>query len=245
MEKKIIAIVSVVILLASVLTACGKVKTITLKEGQEYPLATDKEGNTIVNDDGNLVVYVTDENGKYVKDENGERATAAVTFPDQVINKNVLETPDYVMTFPEDWEIDGNGRAYKGDNDKAIVQIHNLGSLKEGETFDTVIKSMTEGDENSVSQIENLGFKVTTFKMKREILTYKKLECIVYGGKIEKSDGAIYMYNEYIYFMFKDELYKAEYSCQEGGYDETVNIVSIIDNGLVMKDKKMDKKETE
>lgn len=233
MEKKIIAIVSVVILLASVLTACGKVKTITLKEGQEYPLATDKEGNTIVNDDGNLVVYVTDENGKYVKDENGERQTNAVTFPEIIVNGSTLETSDYIMTFPKGWEIDDEGVARKKGKEKTFFIISNLGALQNGKSFDAYF------DENKPTTeiIEKIKEKnpSSTVSVESAVLTSKKLDCRICKTKIVNEEESVTVYTNVFYFMFNNELYKIESSSQDGGYDDKFDINSFIDKNLTMK----------
>ena len=65
MNNKIIAVICVVLMLATVLAACGKKVIIKGKNGQEYVAATDADGSTILNDEGNIIIYVTDENGKY------------------------------------------------------------------------------------------------------------------------------------------------------------------------------------
>lgn len=239
MEKKIIAVVSVVILLASVLAACGKKPTVTLKEGQEYELVTDKEGNTIVNDNGELLVYAVDGNGKYVKDENGKRQQNAVTFPDVVVKKNVLETPDFVMTFPEEWKISKTGRATKTEYEKMSFKIEKL-ELKDDDTFESYTANVKEQTEYMASEIKK-KCPDTTLTAENATLTIKQLDCRIIELKSVKEDGTVVLYNCEIYYMFKGDLYKIHYSCKEGGYDETIDVASLVNNGLIMKDKKADK----
>ena len=117
MQKKIIAVAALMLALVLLFVACGKGPTIVTKEGYEYPLVTDEEGNTVVNENGDLVIYVTDENGKYVEDANGEPQTNAVTFPDQIVDGKTIETSLYSWTLPDGWSFDDDGKAVKDGTD--------------------------------------------------------------------------------------------------------------------------------
>ena len=124
MQKKIIAAAALVLALTLLFVACGKGPTIVTKEGNEYPLMTDAEGNTVVNENGDLVIYVTDENGEYVTDANSEPQTNAVTFPDQIVDGKTIETSLYTWTLPDGWNFDDDGKAVKdGTDEKVYVKI--------------------------------------------------------------------------------------------------------------------------
>ena len=113
MQNKIIAVICVMLMLVTLFAACGKKVIIQGKNGQEYVAMTDEEGNTVLNQSGEIVVYVTDDRGKYVTDANGERQTNAVTFPDVAIGKDKIETADYVLTVPEGWVSGRDGRLHQ------------------------------------------------------------------------------------------------------------------------------------
>ena len=108
MEKKIIAIALVLVLMVTAFVGCTKGKKFVDADGYEHLLCLDEEGNTVLNDEGKLVVYITEPDGKIREDDDGEPMTGYVAFPEQVIKGNTLETPDYKITLSDEWELQEN-----------------------------------------------------------------------------------------------------------------------------------------
>lgn len=234
MEKKIIAIISVAVLLASVFTACGKKKPMISVGDNEYPVATDSEGNTILNENGDVVIYVTDENGKYVKDDKGERETAAVTFPEMLVNDRTLETPYYRITMPEGWSIDSNGKITKDGNDKMHIKIYNFGELEENETLDTYFNKQVEMTKGFTEAFQT-KYPDTSYNVAAGPITARQVDSRVLEFKVADNSGNVIGFTQSIYYMSNDMLFKVEYSCNEGGYDSSVNFVSLINDNLKIK----------
>lgn len=94
-----------------------KKPTINAKDAT-YEVVTDEEGNTVLNENGEIEIYVTDEDGKKVTDENGEIKTGAVPFPNQITDGVFHETKYFKMVYPNGWTVGNSGIAtskkYKG-----------------------------------------------------------------------------------------------------------------------------------
>ena len=119
MDKKIIAVICASLIVISVAFAsCGKKKPTINAKDATYEVVTDEEGNTVLNENGEIEIYVTDEDGKKVTDENGEIKTGAVPFPDQITDGVFHETKYFKMVYPNGWTVGNSGIAtskkYKG-----------------------------------------------------------------------------------------------------------------------------------
>lgn len=65
MDKKIIAVICASLIVISVAFAsCGKKKPTINAKDATYEVVTDEEGNTVLNENGEIEIYVTDEDGK-------------------------------------------------------------------------------------------------------------------------------------------------------------------------------------
>ena len=119
MDKKIIAVICASLIVISVAFAsCGKKKPTINAKDATYEVVTDEEGNTVLNENGEIEIYVTDEDGKKVTDENGEIKTGAVPFPNQITDGVFHETKYFKMVYPNGWTVGNSGIAtskkYKG-----------------------------------------------------------------------------------------------------------------------------------
>lgn len=234
MEKRIIAVICVLMLLISLFAACGKAPTIKLKEGVEYPLVTDEEGNTVVDENGDILVYVTDAHGKYVKDENGNRQTNAVTFPDAIVTDNKVETADYVLLVPEGWTADDAGKLVKDNTENAIISIDitNLGELRVGETLTSYIAQQQVLIEGLVAEMREKGATVSYDITSTQFQGYEAAN-IVLTAQSEEIGVCCY---KMIYYMAGNELYKILYSCANGTNDDTAfDLSSFMEQNLTMK----------
>lgn len=105
MKKRIVVFLIVVIIsLSVVFTACNKDVYTDPSTGNEYILVTDENGEKVLNDDGELLVYSTDEDGKKIKDEDGNYVTEVHGFIGQIENDGVIEDYAYYFTLPDGWK---------------------------------------------------------------------------------------------------------------------------------------------
>lgn len=102
-----------VIAFSVVVTACNKDVYVDPSTDSEYILVTDENGNKVLSDDGELLVYVTDEDGKKIKDENGEYETVIQAFIGQIESNGVVEDYAYYFTLPSGWKTAGNGGLFE------------------------------------------------------------------------------------------------------------------------------------
>ncbi len=115
-KKLIISLLAIAIVVVCVFAACeGKDSTSdnkglfnkeTTKEiyidEDEYPFVTDENGEKVLNENGEFVVYSTLENGIIAKDENGEKVIARRPF-EAYAGDGFVEEYGYRFTFPEGW----------------------------------------------------------------------------------------------------------------------------------------------
>lgn len=231
MNKKLMAVFCIAVLMVSVFAACGKKAQTVNIDGVEYPVATDDEGNTILSDDGEIAVYVTDANGKYVKDANGERQTNLVDFPNRLVSGNVIETPAYRWVFPktEGWTLSSRGIAYKdGTENNVYVKVLEVDpngkrTLEENvnQTLDMNNKQMEEVKKtypDSAVEVKDVKFSDDSIEGK----------CItVY---VKDTNGKMLQYVDGIYFEVDGKTYKIEYASTNGHYDETVDLFAMLKN---------------
>lgn len=242
MEKKFIAIVvAFVILITSV--AVGIVVYVNRKDlyvdpdGVEHWLVKDDEGNTVLNGEGDLVVYATDEKGKRQKDENGEYVTAAVDFPEKVIDGNTLETPDYRLTMPKTWELNEDGIFELKKNNKITLQVNKF-ELERVTPIDEYVKQSQEESNEFVDALKDV-FPVFETKEESAVITMKKLDCRIYETKMGKDKDNVEIYSLAVNFTRGLEAYQITLTCSDGSYkdlDKELNLVGILDANFVVKD---------
>lgn len=235
MKNKLMAAACAVLALAVTLAACGnKYLVITDAYGNTHLAVTDAEGNTVLNQNGDIEVYVTDEDGDPVTLENGGYDIGGIPFPNLVSDGNTIETPDYTLTMPDGWTADKNGRFVRDDNANTYIQVSDLGALDNGETLDTYFASQREGQEAFLAQVQEqypnaeLGYDTHLF-------TAKQIDSRLVDFRVPQDDGTMFYYALNIYYVYKDKLFKVDYVCSNGSYDETFDVLGVLDYNLVMK----------
>lgn len=221
MQNKIIAVICVLLLLVTLFAACGKKVIIEGKNGQEYIAVTDDEGNTVLNNAGDIIVYVTDENGKYVKDANGERQTNAVTFPDQVRGEHAIATPQYRLTMPEDWTLGEDGKFTQNKNENITFEIGEVVPLNAERTINTYLTTQINGMEYLKSSSED--YKNLAYEIKDVTLTESQLPCKVIEITVTDDSGNLTMEQTLYYIQWGENMVQASYLCMDassiGGFD--------------------------
>ena len=234
MEKKIIAVALILVLIATAFVGCKKGEIYVDDDGYEHLLCLDEEGNTILNDEGKLVVYLTEPDGNIKEDENGEPMTGLVAFPEQVIKGNTLETPDYKMTLSDEWKLQENGKFVRKDNEKISISIIKMGEptkKKLQDLFNDEVK-LAEG----FIEIFKKEFPVIKKHTDAGNFSLKNIEYRMLEYKMSKEEnGPVLYYSNAMYFVYNEQLYQASFVCEDGSYDEALNLYAIIDANLVMK----------
>ena len=85
--------------------ACGKDEINVYADNKDFDFVTDENGQKVLSDDGEFIVYVTDEKGKRVTDSNKEEQTMFEQFV-PLENDGVVENYGYIFTLPEGWKTD-------------------------------------------------------------------------------------------------------------------------------------------
>ncbi len=115
-KKLIISLLAIAIVVVCVFAACsgndsssgnkGLFNKETTKEiyidEDKYPFVTDANGEKVLNDDGEFVVYSTLENGIIAKDKYGDKIIASRPF-EAYAGDGFVEEYGYRFTFPEGW----------------------------------------------------------------------------------------------------------------------------------------------
>lgn len=231
MNKKLAAVFCVAVLMVSVFAACGKKAQTVNIDGVEYPVATDDEGNTILSDDGEIAVYVTDANGKYVTDANGERQTNLVDFPNRLVSGNVIETPAYKWVFPETegWSVDSRGMAAKDGTDSAVhIKVVEIDPNRKS-SLESVVENAIKGGEETLVEVKktypDASLEVKDVKFSSDSIPGKMITF-----SVKDENGKIIHYGEDIFFDIDGIAYKIEYASLNGYYDETVDLFAMVKN---------------
>lgn len=134
-KKCIAALAALTVLFLCCFGACNKGTYKNPATDQKYQLVTDENGDKILSDSGELLVYVTDENGKAVTNANGEPETAEQGFIGQLVDGNVVEDFGYIVTLPSGWKFAESGDAstkFTNASRQAELEI----SVKDNMTYD-------------------------------------------------------------------------------------------------------------
>lgn len=181
MNKKIIAVmIAATLIFVGVFAACNNNEENQPPklyiEGDEYPFITDADGNKELDENGEFIVFHTDEDGDYAKDDKGNRLTNIQPF-EPLSEKNVVEQYGYKITLPENWVIDESKLgAFKnkktGDAFSIVIHDKSYQDVYES-NFDTYEK-LLDYDQVTLTweeNVEDLGDAcegVVRFTMKNE-----------------------------------------------------------------------------
>lgn len=232
MSKKIIAVSLALFLIVTCFVGCEKKEKpedVTLINGAEFAFVKDENGNIKEDEDGNPMVYVLDEDGYFKKNSDGSYQEAPLALPEYIINGNEMETEDYILTMPDEWEATESGKFILKDNKNTYVAIYNLG--KDIAFDEYMIKS-----ENQIIDI------VASAKQSNMDATYKKYEGTMSSNRCVMFDfncsvEGKHNYASYVgYFEHNESLFKFEYICQDGKeLKDSETVKKAISNGLKFK----------
>ena len=119
MSKKIIAILTVAtILFVCIFAACEK-KEKPYMDADDIDAITNENGEFELAEDGQYIVYVTDEDGKKVTDKNGEFETEVQQFV-PTMKKGVIEDYGFKLKIPKGWKITEEGNVFFRGSDETV-----------------------------------------------------------------------------------------------------------------------------
>lgn len=154
MTKKIIALMAVVtVLFVCTFAACDKGTYTNPATGNKYELVTDENGEKVLAEDGELIVYALDENGEKTKDENGEYVTQKQAFIGQIEENGVIEDYAYYLTLPSGWKTTETFGTFVRESKKQTVEISIVEYTYEdyiemgNQLYEELLKSKPEGTE--------------------------------------------------------------------------------------------------
>lgn len=233
MEKKIIAVALVLVLMVTVFVGCSK-KLETIKvNGMDIVPATDKEGNTIINDDFNIAFYVTDANNKLVTDENGEPQTNWLQINDTLSGEDVIVAEDYRFNIPEGWSSNGWKMEKDKTEGKCYIQRVLISEITDEINFQTYSEVMEKQNNEAKELLEKEGCKVQIEKGETTI-TLKQIPCVNYLFKVVDKDGKLVHYSENYFYIEDNNIYVIEYTCLDGvGYDEEFDFWAYLNRNFV------------
>ena len=257
MNKKILAVALAILFIATAFTACKTKLDMTEINGTEYPLLTDENGETIINEDNQVAVIVTDRDGEVVTYENGEEQTHWLQINGPIIVENQVRTKESTLDIPKGWEASEiSGKVVKKHTDnKCYISFGKVTDLKKGETIDTyldVIDAQNEtiaeafADEEKMKELAEKDPRIQEMIGGKYTMEDKGVVTIagLYNGqhrvhKIVNKDGDVIHYAENYYFVAGNTLYSISYACEEGkGYDPDFSFASYVSNNFKFKEPK-------
>ncbi len=125
MSKKIIAVLVVLtVLFMTVFAACNsdEEEEKVYVNNDEYDFVTDENGERVLNEDGEFLVYAQDDKGKREKDENGEYITMAQPF-EPIEDGDVIENYGYKFNLPEGWKTTNQSGEFVNEKTQQQVEI--------------------------------------------------------------------------------------------------------------------------
>lgn len=237
MSKKIIALALVLVLVATVFTACGEKYRVEKIAGNEHAVMTDEEGNVVIDPDKGVQAIVTDKDGEIVTYENKEPQTYWVSIPNYFVADGVLHSSLYSMKAIDGWDMSDYGiMEKKGTEGKC--EVHCAAVIEKGYEDASLLDWLLVRDERNAQAkplYEAEGYKVTVEKTNVTV-TNKDLPMVHYKEVIYNPDGSLANYSECLYFQLgSSDKYVIQYSCKDGvGYDEDFDFIGFVDTNFTL-----------
>ncbi|MBR2954145.1 MAG: hypothetical protein IKC45_07170 [Clostridia bacterium] len=252
MNKKILAVALAMLFIVTAFTACKSKLEMTEINGSEYPLMTDKSGNTIVNEENKVAVLVTDREGEVLTYADGEDQTYWLQLDGDYVTDDQVQGKLYKLGVPKGWTGNKYGRVVKDKTDEnCYIKFTQHAELKKDETLETYLDIIDSNNEavgeaiNDPIQLAELikknpsfaayeGCKYTHAEKTGTISGNLSSEVRVY--KIVDKDGNVIHYTENYYFVSNETVYSVDYACEGGeGYDESFDFAKYLGQNFTFK----------
>lgn len=200
MTKKLIAILTIAtILFVCVFASCEKQKG-PYTQADDIDAITNENGEFELAEDGQYLVYVTDEDGKKVTDKNGEYETEVQQFT-PTIKKGVIEDYGFKLKVPDGWKITEEGNVFSRGSDET-VEVRLVKELYDsyyeradkffGGIFAEGIKGSIEEDAGLIQGADR-AFKVVFYAEETTYVSvafenHGNVYCVAYEASADKAD---------------------------------------------------------
>ncbi len=249
MNKKILAVALALLFIVTAFTACKSKLDMTEINGNEYPLVTDKDGETVVNQENQVAVLVTDREGEVITYENGEDQTYWLQLDGDYVSDDMIQGKLYRFGIPKGWTGNKYGRIEKNKTDgKCYIKFTTHRKLEDEETMETYMDTV-DATNDTIGEVINDPVQLEAgIKNNPALAQYKdcKYEETKQAGmisgkynaeyrsyKITDKSGNVVHYAENYYFEFDGTIYSVDYACEGGeGYDADFNFASCIDKNF-------------
>lgn len=162
--KKILCIALSLITITAAFAACGKstIKNTAIVPGVngEVAAVTQENGDSVRDDDGKMMVVVTNPDGKPLKDENGDNVTQPVDVSHCMVIGDKIEYSSFSVTITKGWKA---GQVY----DRAVI---NSDDKNETNKIVIVSKPLSEYDVNGAAP----GSELFSLTLASDQITVKK-----------------------------------------------------------------------
>ncbi len=203
MKKHVVIIVAAIVLIfAFVFTACKDQYYVDPAGNTMIPV-TDENKNTVLNSEGNIVVYQTDENGEIATNESGVPQTVASAFPERIIEGRFIQTPTYTVTLPAGWSVDEKAIGVytkKSSDAKITISIVKDYTLQEYYDYTVSIVERLKENKSEGTQItaneDTFNYIAAKTTAKRFVITVEneKGESLTRLFLIFEKDGNVYKF---------------------------------------------------
>lgn len=238
MNKKIIAVFCVVILMASVFTACGNKGYLLMKDenGVEHAYVTDENGSTVLNEQGDIRVYQTDANGKIVKDENGKPKENSVKKPEFEAKEDRYETSDFVLKITDGWKNATQGKYIKGENSDCFIEISKYFTDFNGgdAALQSRLVDTISANEQAMDNFKN--YPVASFEHGYKEICGRNMYLLEFYVEDENKKPVLYALH--VYFVAGNNVYSIVYGDATGKeYNPDFDFTSYVEKNLTIKSK--------
>ena len=255
MNKKILAVALAILFIATAFTACKTKLDMTEINGTEYPLLTDKNGETIINEENQVAVIVTDREGEVITYENGEEQTRWLQLEGDYVTDSQVQGKLYKLNVLKGWTGNKYGRVEKNKTDgKCYIKFATHKKLESEETLETYMHTVDATNEmigdviNDPVQFEASVEKNPSLAVYKDCKYESSKSDAMVGGKyngqcrtykITDKNGNIVHYAENYYFEYNGVVYSVDYACENGeGYDSSFSFASYVSSNFQFKEPK-------
>lgn len=255
MNKKILAVALALLFIVTAFTACKTKLDMTEINGVEYPVVKDKDGETIVNQENQVAVLVTDRAGEVLTYADGEDQTYWLQLDGDYVADNQVQGKLYILGVPSGWKGYDNGKVIKNrTDDKCYIKFNKCTTLKDDETLEMYLDVIDSENESIGEAINDPVLMAELIKTNPAAAVYENckytcekknttisgnLSCQVRVYKIADEKGNVIHYAENYYFAFDGVVYSVDYACVGGeGYDESFNFETYLRTTFKFKEPK-------
>ncbi len=249
MNKKILAVALALLFVVTAFTACKSKLDMTEINGNEYPLMTDKDGETVVNEENQVAVLVTDREGEVLTYADGEDQTYWLQLDGDYVSDDMVQGKLYRFGVPKGWTGNKYGRVEKNKTDgNCYIKFTTHQKLEDKETLESYLEAIDSNNDAVAEAINDPVQLAELIKNNPSFAKYKDGKCTIekstgtiFGGisveirvfKIVDKDEKVIHYAENYYFVSGETVYSVDYACEGGeGYDTDFNFASYLDKNF-------------